>query len=506
MRLMLHALKKDARRLWPVAGLTWIMLGALANVDRYRADWIASATESWMNVLLCAAWACLAALAVLEEPLVGDRHFWMTRPHRWPALLAAKLIFVALAIHAPSLLADGFVLAARGFSPVSFMGDLLWKQVLLFAGLTFPAIAVATLVRSFTGFVITLFAIAACIAMLSGGFQSFPAISRQPGEVRHALVLMLLAVGAVVVAWIQYARRQVKGARLIAVLGALAAAAVSAFLPMRAEFAGRGREAPSIALRSAPPDESTVRGWGRRGQATVALPVAITENQQASRLWVREIEIEIAAPNGVRIQSGRPAPNRPFDKIELMAGISSISQEASPSLVLTFSRQAWDRVKNERVRIRGWAGFEFYRLGETTILSAMGSGNVPGVGRCTSITVDTWLSESMLKVLCESPRPLPPTSVTLRHEPSGRTWLGGLNTFTPYIAGPHESWLSPLHRGQYFFRLTDSVTSAAGAQWLVPASYVSSARVEITPRLVTGRSLSRFDFDHVALASWLVSP
>ena len=69
-------------------------LAALANSDGWRADWIPSSMEGWLNLLLPLVWACVAALAVQEEPLVGDRNFWTTRPYRWPSLLGAKLMFV----------------------------------------------------------------------------------------------------------------------------------------------------------------------------------------------------------------------------------------------------------------------------------------------------------------------------------------------------------------------------------------------------------------------------
>ena len=79
MRLILHTLQKDFRRLWPAAAVTRLMLVALTRADRWRADWLASSMEGWMNLLLTMAWVMLAALAVLEEPLVGDGHFW-SRP------------------------------------------------------------------------------------------------------------------------------------------------------------------------------------------------------------------------------------------------------------------------------------------------------------------------------------------------------------------------------------------------------------------------------------------
>ena len=105
MRLTLHILEKDTRRLWWQIAVTFVLLAALARMDAERADFIPGPAEGWLTLLLLAAWGFLLALLVLEEPLVGDRQFWITRPYRWPALLAAKLVFAALFIHFPSLLA-----------------------------------------------------------------------------------------------------------------------------------------------------------------------------------------------------------------------------------------------------------------------------------------------------------------------------------------------------------------------------------------------------------------
>jgi hypothetical protein len=123
-------------------------------VERWRVLSYEVAGESYLTLLTTMAWACLVALAVLEEPLVGDRNFWTTRPHRWPALLGAKLLFAALLIHLPSFLAGMFALAGRGFSPAACFGPLLWKQILFVGAITLPAIALASLVRSFTHFII----------------------------------------------------------------------------------------------------------------------------------------------------------------------------------------------------------------------------------------------------------------------------------------------------------------------------------------------------------------
>jgi hypothetical protein len=234
------------------------------------------------------------------------------------------------------------------------------------------------------------------------------------------------------------------------------------------------------------------------------LPIAIAPGPRA-HFRVPLVEIEIVAPDGIRIQSVRPTPNRPFEKLDLMAYPYLVSRDELPQwLALSFSGAAWERVKNARARIRGTAAFEFYRSGETTILPAQGSGSAPGLGRCRAGTVDDRLSEQMLKVLCESPRELPAAWITLRHEPSGRVWRESLNSAVTYSPGPHETWLSPLHRGQTFFRLTRADGAEPGSRWLVPASYLWSARVAITPEIVTGHALARLDFPDVTLSSWLV--
>lgn len=504
MRLMLHTFRKDIRHLWPAALVTWVMLFTVARVDRWRADWIPSPLESWMNMLLTMAWACLATLAVLEEPLAGDRNFWTTRPQRWPSLLGAKLLFVGLAIHLPSFLADVYILASRGFSPAAHLPDLLWKQLLLFGAVTLPSIALASLVRSFTHFVIVAFTIATGILILNGGFQNFPEFTPQQNELRHAVVRILLAAAALAVIWIQYARRRAIPARVIAIAAAVAAASLATWLPARAEYSvGAVPESPRISLRNAPLNDDVIHRAGGM-QATVLLPIAI---DSSARFHIPLIDLEIVAPDGTRLQSIRPSPNRPAGKIDLSVYLMSAANGGPPaSLTLSFSRSAWEHVKDGRVHVRGAAAFDFYRLGQTTILPTQGTGSVPDLGRCTALTSEERFSNSALKVLCESPRELPAATITLRHESSGREWKLGLRSSITYSPGPHEIWLSPLHRGQSFFQLINGDASAPGEQWLVPAMLVPEARLEITPEIPTGHALAHFDFGDVTLSSWLVTP
>lgn len=108
MHLMLHIFKKDLRRLWPAVLIVLVLLAELARLDCWRKDWLATSAEGWLNLLLPLTWACLIALLVQQESLVGDRHF---------ALLGSKALFVLVFIHFPALLADMTILAFHGFQP-----------------------------------------------------------------------------------------------------------------------------------------------------------------------------------------------------------------------------------------------------------------------------------------------------------------------------------------------------------------------------------------------------
>jgi hypothetical protein len=498
MRLMLHTFTKDARRLWPAIAVSWLMLGVLTNADRWRADWMASPMEGWMTLLLSMAWACVAALVVQEEPLVGDRHFWTTRPHRWPALLAAKLLFVLLAIHAPMFLADLYILAARGFSPAPYLGELLVKQLLFFGALTLPAMALASVVRNFTHFVIAVFAIAAGIAMLTGMFQAERFYRWEPTEVRHAVVLGVLVLAAIAIVLVQYAKRRALFARALAVAAALTAGSVSAYMPARLDYSvGANQPEPRIALRQAAPDEQILRSIGPLPrQRVVAIPVSI----DSGRFHIRDVDVEIVAPNGVRVRSVRPIPNDPNQKIPFLVWLYPTNW-----LVLRFTPSEWERVKNASVDIIGSAGVQFYRLGKTTTMPTTGTHDVPDVGKCTVSNVEDRFYEEMFKLLCESPHDIPPTAIRLTHPPSGREWEAGLRSATNGgVRAPYQTWFSPLKRGQALFRLTEEVPTHAGSRWMVPIEYVPTAKINLTPEIPTGVALSHFQLQNLTLANYLL--
>lgn len=506
MRVMLYTIEKDLRRLWPVVLLVALLLGLLVREERWRGDQLVLPTETWLNILVSGAWASLVALAVLQEPLVGDRHFWMTRPHQRHWLLAAKLTFVLLAVHLPLFLADAYVLTARGFSPAAHLGDLLLRQALFFAALTLPAMGVATLVRSFTHFVIALFVVAALLVALDT--QRFGWQPSSPW--RESLIRLLLAAGAASVLVTQYWKRRLVTARTLGVGVGVAAAAVSAYLPLRAEYTVA--QGPIVMLRPVEREAIPHSLPSDGSRHTVTLPIRIDTGARRDPYRVDFAEAEIIASDGASFQAVAPQRMRLQDKVEFIANTFATTQGKPPDwLHLQIADAVWKRVKAGRARVRGEVALEFHRQMRPTTLRAQSSGVVEGLGRCEGKLInDRMFSEPMYKLLCESPQPVPRADVVLRHTESKREWSNGFGTFyaggfgMSYVPGAQRAWFSPLHRTQTFFRINTHPHPAPGSEWMVPVGMLPTSQLEITPRISTGRALVPFDFADVDLAKWLV--
>lgn len=107
MEQIWHIFKKDLRRLWPQVLATLILLAWFAFMDGRRSDAVLPAAEGWLNLLLPFTWIYLLGLFIVEDPLVGDRQFWVTTPCSWRSLFGAKALFALAFVHIP------FFVAAR---------------------------------------------------------------------------------------------------------------------------------------------------------------------------------------------------------------------------------------------------------------------------------------------------------------------------------------------------------------------------------------------------------
>ncbi len=151
MQLAFHIFKKDMRLLW------WhVLLGyALAAVALWPSGILSQPSHNNppISILFAIVWGILIARATLQEPLAGERSYWLTRPIPRMQLLLAKALFLAVAVQLPILILDCVNLISVGYSPLAFAGGLAVKQLLLLSTLVLPLFAIATVSRSISQYV-----------------------------------------------------------------------------------------------------------------------------------------------------------------------------------------------------------------------------------------------------------------------------------------------------------------------------------------------------------------
>jgi hypothetical protein len=147
----------------------------------------------------------LVAAAVLQEPLAGDRQYWLTRPFSARQLLAAKALFVAVFVNLAVLLVQFLFLLRLGIPPLAHLDALFWRQVFLCAQILLPAAALYAASRSFTQ--ILLVALLTVVGFRLLASQFLLAVWTAPVWFGPATGQAVLALGAGSVIYLQYTRR-----------------------------------------------------------------------------------------------------------------------------------------------------------------------------------------------------------------------------------------------------------------------------------------------------------
>lgn len=211
MREILHIFRKDARALAPfllalLALHAVFAIGTIRSVGHTaigdRLEAVLSITES----LLFVAWIFILALAIQQDPPVGENSFWLTRPYSWVSVLAAKVLFAAVFLNFTLLVSDVLVLHAVGL-PIDFL-HLLLRQFPLFALVIVPAFALACISRSIAQFSLFLaLAILVMIAESIAASREFHSSSYSLLKLPDIVVLSLLPLCAVPAIVMQFGKR-----------------------------------------------------------------------------------------------------------------------------------------------------------------------------------------------------------------------------------------------------------------------------------------------------------
>ena len=150
----LHIFRKDLRHLWPETLVGIILLAAFAWSAPFKGvaspfAFYANILDAFLHILIPVAWLVIISRLIHDEPLVGDRQFWTSRPYHWAKLLLAKLLYLAAFIYLPFFLMQIYLLKHAGLYPTTVIPALLHNLLLLTVILIVPIAAIAAVTSTF---------------------------------------------------------------------------------------------------------------------------------------------------------------------------------------------------------------------------------------------------------------------------------------------------------------------------------------------------------------------
>lgn len=328
MKQTIHIFTKDLRRFsWEIA-LSLILLALYAwcqpvTWNPMNAIFMAQ-VNSWRylgaNVcgfLLILAWAAMLIRLISEDSPTDDRQFWITRPYRWPSLLAAKVLFFMIVVNVPLFIVQSGLLRAGGFPPFHYLARLLAMQLVLAACYLCIA-ALAAVARGGRQFaraaivVLIFFVIVLWLGLSTDRAVGFDLHINSPLDWISETLLIALPLVVIV---LQYARRRTAQSRWILVGGGLVLVILTAAQPANtlneAEYPllAPGME-PRLEVSLEPPlrpgtTASPIRNGRSRGKTVLLnLPLSGADMPAGYLARINAIRITLQASDGTRWDSG----------------------------------------------------------------------------------------------------------------------------------------------------------------------------------------------------------
>jgi ABC-type transport system involved in multi-copper enzyme maturation permease subunit len=420
-----HIFKKDLRLLWPfgiaAAILQFAIVAVHLKLGVFEEQPIFSSLLLLLESMMYFGVAVLIAAVVHEDSVVGMRQDWLVRPIRRRDLLAAKLLFLLLAVQVPMLLAGMIGGLANGFPLWLSFSEALSQNAYFLIGFTLPIFAFVSLTRStsealgvaFVIVVANILGTEALILPVSGsplGPTSNTGLAWIPQTWRFAIFL----VGALAILAQQYFRRATRASRLV-----LAATVViclfTQIVPWNAVFAWQKAIAPAsqaaqaIAVRFDPapgPPQSAATASAAARPATFApvrnhekdedtvlhIPIVFSGIPGGSILKIDRAIARLTAPNTTREQiiSAMGDP----DDFEVPDDGQPPSEARTVSEILHVRGKPYTRLKDTPVTIELDYSATLLNLSSTSTVPAVnGDLRINGLGHC-----ETRLNESRTEV------------------------------------------------------------------------------------------------------------
>jgi hypothetical protein len=463
VRIALQIFRKDIERLWWVVLLTVALLALFAWQDINRAI---SPDGNWLNLALPFAWSLLIALVINQDPLTGDRQFWVSLPCGWQPLLAAKTAFIAAFIQLPYFLATAAILLAKGFNPLEHIPHLFWKQLVLLAFIL-PAVAVAAAVKNVAHFLLVVITIGGSVILTSGRLN-FANGQDTSWDVRWDLTLLILVIGALIVASLQFARRYTLHARAIGVAAAVAAFSLYNWLPRDASAAIRAAFSPAavgapitVTIGSRIPTTAEQRRYYNNRRTTILLPIEFSRLVSNSNTHLDQISLELTSASGERYEAQWPHSPNDVQRQRIIATLGPWFQTLE-----LYNAEISKRLLSGPVTIKGRILARFYQPGQSTTLRTSGRTEIVGPVHCVIARRDAVFPFPSIE--CDSAE-LASGEMLL----DGRLILREDGIFGGLSRYPKDPWLSPVHKAM-------AVIQPRATPTIAPTSSLGSAVIDYT--------------------------
>jgi hypothetical protein len=391
MRQTLHIFKKDVRYLRYEINLI-LLIASVFTAMHARASQGLSNDSWWAELALVVAAAFLIGRLVLAEAIPGDRQFWITRPYRWQSLLGAKLLFIAAFVNLPVLLAHLFILIVDGFPLASSLPGLIWSQVLLFAFLSLPFAALATLNSGMAPFIFSQ------LIVLATGFSIWELLvpthtARLSGVewVRDSIALAALEAIAIPVLLVQYKTRRTLFSRCLALGGVAAGALAFVAMPWPLALAVQSHfsKQPSVgsSVQISLSHDPLERFWlaSMKPKVALHLPISVQGIPAGTEVQADALTLSVVSADGRATQIGV------MDCADLRRGTISASA-ATISAVCLADPTFFHRYSEQPVTVRASLYFTLFGNARSQIipLTAEPSNAPDGLQCYTNVVKAEW--------------------------------------------------------------------------------------------------------------------
>ncbi len=311
MKQIFHIFAKDVRRLWPEIVISLATLASFVWI--YPQEWgiqpVILPQLRWLPgaalLLVVVGWVLLIARAVHEETLVGERQFWITRPYRWPCLLASKTLFIFVFLMVPFFIVQLILLRITGFPALPSLLGVAWNLIFIAAIAVVPLAAIATVTSNFGKMLLGLLIVVIYIALVAYIDTRIPTSGFADEYVGTVTSLVLEGVLITVIV-LQYAQRRAAVSRLLMVGMSLIIGVLTLFgpesLPMRLTYPANVRSAAvSVDIAFKPTTKMTRDGplvFENTREVALSLPVEIGGIQSGTAIREDYGKVEITSASG----------------------------------------------------------------------------------------------------------------------------------------------------------------------------------------------------------------